>query len=101
VGVLVDLDSQEISFSLNGKSMGVAFTGIYREGLDIYPGITLEQFQACSVNLGQKPFLYCLNKDHILLTVLEIKHPKRLDIGLYYKLLYIQTCCFLSWNVQL
>ncbi|XP_032228268.1 uncharacterized protein LOC5504108 [Nematostella vectensis] len=62
VGIAVDLDQGEVSFSLNGdwsSPMGTAFTGITPDG-GIYPCLSLIRGQRVSVHLGtpSNPFDY-------------------------------------------
>ena len=57
--MFLDLDSQEMSFSLNGEHMGIAFSGFHRnKRSNMYPALTAYEYQSCTVNLGNKPFLY-------------------------------------------
>lgn len=43
-------------YSLNGRDLGVAFSGVYTEGL--YPAASMNVGQAASFNFGYSPFLY-------------------------------------------
>ncbi|KAK8824904.1 hypothetical protein WA538_005570 [Blastocystis sp. DL] len=57
VGVLLDADKRTLSFSRNGKDLGVAFTDVtYLGGL--FPVVSLEKEETVLVNLGQFQFEY-------------------------------------------
>jgi hypothetical protein len=56
VGCYLDLDNQTISYTLNGKDLGIAFSDFVVTGWPIYPAITLESTQVCSPNFGTRPF---------------------------------------------
>lgn len=58
VGVLLDIDSKEISFSLNGKDLGPAFTLNDDEVRGLYPAASLHFGQAVVFNFGRAPFEY-------------------------------------------
>lgn len=58
VGVLLDIDTKEISFSLNGKDLGPAFTLNDEEVKGLYPAASLHFGQAVVFNFGRAPFEY-------------------------------------------
>jgi len=59
VGCVLDLDHGEMSFIVNGKSFGVAFTSI--DPMNQYcPAISLTSGQQCHLNFGARPFKYSL-----------------------------------------
>lgn len=58
VGVLLDIDTKEISFSLNGKDLGPAFTLNDDEVKGLYPAASLHFGQAVVFNFGRAPFEY-------------------------------------------
>lgn len=58
VGVLLDVDTKEISFSLNGKDLGPAFTLNDDEVKGLYPAASLHFGQAVVFNFGRAPFEY-------------------------------------------
>ncbi|KAL5555872.1 hypothetical protein UlMin_038108 [Ulmus minor] len=60
IGCCIDLDHNEISFFLNGVSLGVAFCGIRKMGVGVgyYPAISLSQGERCELNFGARPFKY-------------------------------------------
>ncbi|XP_076898856.1 E3 ubiquitin-protein ligase RKP-like [Bidens hawaiensis] len=60
IGCCIDLDADEISYSRNGVSLGVAFNGIRKmvPGLGYYPAISLSQGERCHLNFGALPFRY-------------------------------------------
>lgn len=62
IGCFYDGKSKEISFSRNGRSLGIAFSDIKIENDEgIYPAISLEVGQKVRINLGQKTFKYPLS----------------------------------------
>ena len=58
VGVLLDIDTKEISFSLNGKDLGPAFTLNDEEVKGLYPAASFHFGQAVVFNFGRAPFEY-------------------------------------------
>lgn len=60
IGCCIDLDNDEISFSRNGFSLGVAFREIRKmePGFGYYPAISLSQGERCELNFGSRPFKY-------------------------------------------
>ncbi len=58
IGCLADMNNDKMSFSMNGQSMGEAFTGFVKKGLSLLPGLTMKAPEYCHVNLGQRPFKY-------------------------------------------
>jgi Kip1 ubiquitination-promoting complex protein 1 len=64
VGCMLDLDTQQLSFSQNGEFLGVALEN-FRLRLDdgnfapYSPGLTLHSLgeQKCTLNFGSKPFM--------------------------------------------
>ena len=58
VGVLLDIDTKEISFSLNGKDLGPAFTLNDEEVKGLYPAASLHFGQGVVFNFGRAPFEY-------------------------------------------
>lgn len=50
----------QVSFYLNGKDLGIAFSGVrlFQPHLAYSPAVSLSQGEACSVNVGAAPFLY-------------------------------------------
>lgn len=58
VGVLLDIDTKEISFSLNGKDLGPAFTLNDEEVKGLYPAASLHFGQSLVFNFGRAPFEY-------------------------------------------
>jgi len=57
LGCALDLDHGEMSFYLNGKSFGVAFSNIDVKK-EFCPAISLTSGQQCHLNFGAKPFKY-------------------------------------------
>ena len=55
IGVCLDADKRTLSYSINGKDCGVAFTGVMAIG-GLFPVVSLEKEEAVLVNLGQFPF---------------------------------------------
>ena len=51
VTVLLDLDAGEISYLLNGRSHGVAFSNVSRD-IEWWPSISLASDQGCEVFFG-------------------------------------------------
>lgn len=58
VGVLLDIETKEISFSLNGQDLGPAFTLNDDEVKGLYPAASLHFGQAVVFNFGRAPFEY-------------------------------------------
>jgi hypothetical protein len=50
----------QVSFAMNGESMGVAFNEIltFEPHLAYFPAVSLSQGELCSVNLGALPFVH-------------------------------------------
>lgn len=73
VGFAVDLSKGEISFYLNGRDLGPAFTGIVIDGA-IYPCLSLLRGQRIQINLGttDDPFAFTPPAGYLPLTV---THP--------------------------
>lgn len=51
MGCLLDLDAGTMTFTLNGKSLGTAFTDLKVEG-GLFPGVTLRSGQQLQFNFG-------------------------------------------------
>lgn len=57
IGCMLDADSGEARYSINGTDMGVALSG-FVVGEGFYPALSLKSGQAVVVNLGDAPFRY-------------------------------------------
>ncbi|KAK8791921.1 hypothetical protein WA158_005298 [Blastocystis sp. Blastoise] len=57
IGCLIDIDNRQISFSLNGKTLGTCFENI-NTIYGLYPACSLENEESILINLGQTQFEY-------------------------------------------
>ena len=50
----------QVSFTINGESMGVAFAQIatFQPHLAYFPAVSLSQGEMCTMNMGSLPFKY-------------------------------------------
>ncbi|KXJ20214.1 E3 ubiquitin-protein ligase RNF123 [Exaiptasia diaphana] len=59
IGCSIDLDKGEISYSRNGKDLGVAFNNVrYGPGLAYFPAVSLSYGESCQLNFGACPFKF-------------------------------------------
>ncbi|KXZ52881.1 hypothetical protein GPECTOR_8g261 [Gonium pectorale] len=60
IGCLLDLDKGEASFTRNGRSLGVAFTGVrtMQPHLAYFPAVSVSYAERCELNFGAQPLLY-------------------------------------------
>lgn len=74
VGCFLDLDRFEISFSLNGEDMGVAFQMEHDASVNGYfPAFSLETEEKLKINLGRQAFRYPANKESIEFTPVALR----------------------------
>lgn len=66
VGCYLDLDKREISFSLNGDDLGVAFNNVDVE-TGLIPAASMQFGQMCRFNFGSRPMRYESNPQWQLL----------------------------------
>ncbi|KAG8128374.1 hypothetical protein E2320_015227, partial [Naja naja] len=65
VSCLIDLDEGNISFCLNGVSLGTAFDNISRgSGMAYFPAISLSFKESVAFNFGSRPLRYPLKKGY-------------------------------------
>jgi len=62
VGCLVDMYTQQMLFTKNGTSLGVAFQNIPTEADECYPTVGLKATAKIEVNFGTKPFVFDLSQ---------------------------------------
>ncbi|GLI58788.1 hypothetical protein VaNZ11_000546 [Volvox africanus] len=60
IGCCLDLDRGEATFYRNGRSLGVAFTGIrtMQPNLAYFPAVSLSYSERCQLNFGAQPLQY-------------------------------------------
>ncbi|GIL98251.1 hypothetical protein Vretimale_3653 [Volvox reticuliferus] len=60
IGCCLDLDRGEATFYRNGRSLGVAFTGIrtMQPNLAYFPAVSLSYSERCELNFGAQPLQY-------------------------------------------
>ncbi|XP_031562489.1 E3 ubiquitin-protein ligase RNF123-like isoform X2 [Actinia tenebrosa] len=59
IGCSLDLDEGKISYSRNGKSLGVAFDNVrYGPGVAYFPAVSLSYGESCQLNFGAYPFKF-------------------------------------------
>eukprot|EP00124_Ichthyophonus_hoferi_P004695 Ihof_evm1s551 gene=Ihof_evmTU1s551 len=79
ITILMDVEERTISFCLNGRDMGVAFTDV-----DVtkrwYPALSLATGQHCSFNFGAVPLKRALPAGYLPLTMVQSPRPQALPM---------------------